>query len=190
VTARKDSPVPNGAKLSAERNLWFEARALRELERLPTHAWGNMVALWIWLPLAHPATRQRILARCLELASKRGDGLSAGLVKRFAGPALAELAVSAAPKASVHDERAFRATARHLASNPQASLSELAVAADAPKGTIRQWRKRPDFQALLNDEKFLAEVERERLARLASERREHIQSRWDARRSKKRKCAP
>jgi hypothetical protein len=159
MTARKDSLVPKGA----ERNLWFEAAALRELERLPTRAWEDMDALWRMLPSAWPSTRQRILARCLELAEKRGDGLSAKLVNRFAKLAIAELAVRA-PKARVHDEDGFRAVARHLASNPQASLSELAAAADAPKGTIRQWRKRPDFQALLNDERRLVALEQARRA--------------------------
>jgi hypothetical protein len=190
VTARKGF-VPKRAALSAEENLWFEKKALAELEGLPTRAWEDMVALWRMLPSAWPSTRRRILARCLELASKRGDGFSANLTRRFAEHAPRELADSpTAPRASVHDEDGLRKAARHLARNPQASLSELAEAADGKIGTIRQWRKRQDFQALLNDEKFLAEVERERLARLASERREHIQRRWDARRSKKRKCAP
>jgi hypothetical protein len=176
VTARKGI-VPKGAAWSAEENLWFEKKALAELERLPTHAWEDMDALWRMVPSAWPSTRQRILAHCLELAAKRGEGLSAELVKRFAEPAIRELAVSTAPKASVHDEDGLRKVARHLARNPLASLSELAAAAgsdegfglwagaaDGKKTTVRQWMARPDFQALLNDERHLVALEQARRA--------------------------
>jgi hypothetical protein len=184
VTARKGT-VPKGAVLSAEENLWFEEKALAELERLPTPAWEKMAALWNWIPLAHPATRQRILARCVELASKRGDPLSAKIAEHV----ICELAVSTDPRASVHDEDGLRAAARHLARNPRASLSELAAAAgiDGKKTTVRQWKARPDFQAFLNDEKYLVTLEQARHGRLVeSERREYIRSRRAAKRSKKR----
>jgi hypothetical protein len=182
--------IPKGAKLSIETNLWFEAKVLAELERLPTLSWGDMAALWGTLPSAWPSTRRRILTRCLELASERGDALPAELVKRFARPAIRELGVSK-PRGRVHHDldRAqdgLRKLARHLARNPRASLSELAAAAGSKKTTVRLWKARPDFQAYLNDEH-----ERERLARLDSERldserREHEQRGRAARRSKKR----
>jgi hypothetical protein len=186
VTARKGT-VPKGAALSAEENLWFEKRALAELARLPTCEWQDMLALWNWLPLAHPATRRRILARCVELASKRDNPLPVKVAEQVSR----ELA--RAPRASVHHDldRAkdgLRKLARHFARNPQATLSELAAAAglDGKKTTIRQWMRRPDFKVYLNDEKCLVALERTQLAQLGSERREHIQRRWDARRSKKR----
>jgi hypothetical protein len=175
--------IPKDAALSAEQNSWFEATALRELERLPTRSWGDLVALWRMLPSAWPSTRRRILSRCLELASKRGDPLSG----KIAGYAIRELD-SRAPRASVHHDldRAqdgLRKLARHLARNPRASLSELAAAAGS--------KARPDFQAYLNDEEFFVRGEREWLARLDSERREHEQREHEqrgraARRSKKR----
>jgi hypothetical protein len=182
MTARKDT-IPKGAALSAERSLWFEKKALAELARLPTGAWQDMLMLWNWLPLAHPATRRRILARCLELAAKRCDPLSA----KVAGYMIRELAPGA-PRASVHDERGLRAAARHLARNPRASLSTLAAAAglDGKKTTIHQWKTRPDFKAYLNDERVLVELEQKRLARLDSERREHERRGRSVRRSKKR----
>jgi hypothetical protein len=173
MTVRKGT-TPKGAELSAEKNLWFETTALAELERLPTPAWEDMDALWKWLPLAFPATRRRILARCLELAFERGDSFSPKFVKRFAGHAVRELAVSANPRARVHDQEGMRAVARHLARNPQASLSELAAVAGGKKGSIRQWKGRRDFQAYLNDERFLFRIEQEKLARLGAERRKHL----------------
>jgi hypothetical protein len=178
--------IPKGAALSAEQNSWFEARALRELERLPTRSWGDMVALWRMLPSAWPSTRRRILSRCLELASKRADPLSV----KIAGHAIRELA-SKAPRAIVHHDLdqaqdGLRKLARHLARNPRASLSELAAAAGSKKTTVRLWKARPDFQAYLNDEEFFVRGEREWLARLDSERREHEQRGRAARRSKKR----
>jgi hypothetical protein len=184
VTARKERGIiPKGAALSADENLWFEKRALAELARLPTRAWQDMLALWNWLPLAHPATRRRILVRCLELAAKRGDPLSV----KIAGHAIRELA-SKAPRASVHDEDGLRKAARHLARNPRASLSELAAAAgiDGKITTVRQWKMRPDFKAYLNDEEVFVRGEREWLARFDSERREHEQRGRAVRRSKKR----
>jgi hypothetical protein len=177
MTAPKGT-IPKGAALSAERNLWFEAKALAELERLPTDAWEKMVALWNWLPLTHPATRRRILARCIVLAAKRGNPLSV----KIAG--LADRELSKAARASVHADDGLRKAARHLARNPRASLSKLAAVAgfDGKRTTVLAWKKRADFQTHLNDERVLAERERVQLAGLARERREHIQRRWDARR--------
>jgi hypothetical protein len=175
--------IPKGAALSAEENLWFEKKARAELARLPTRAWQDMLALWNWLPLAHPATRRRILADCLRLTAKRGDPLS----MKIAEHVIHVLAVSGDPKAGIHDERAMRAAARHLAHNPQASLSELAAAAglDDKKTTIRQWKTRPDFKAYLNDEEAFVRGQ-EWFARLDSERREHEQRGRSVRRPKKR----
>jgi hypothetical protein len=175
--------IPKGASLSAEQNSWFEARALRELERLPTRSWGDMVALWRMLPSAWPSTRRRILSRCLELASKRGDPLSG----KIAGYAIRELD-SRAPRASVHHDldRAqdgLRKLARHLARNPGASLRELAAAAGSKKTTVRLWTARSDFKAYLNDEKVRVALEHADAHALDIERREHEQR---GRRSKKR----
>ena len=78
----------------------------------------------------------------------------------------------------------MRAVARHLARNPQASLSELAAFAGGKKGTIRQWKGRPDFQAYLNDERFLFRLEQKKLARLGAERRKHLRRGRIASRSK------
>ncbi len=58
MTERKGR-IPMGAELSADRNRWFEELSVAELERLPTGAWADMAALWMTLPLAHPATRRR-----------------------------------------------------------------------------------------------------------------------------------
>ena len=175
--------IPKGAVLSAEQNSWFEARALRELERLPTRSWGDMVALWRMLPSAWPSTRRRILSRCLELASKRGDPLSG----KIAGYAIRELD-SRTPRASVHHDldRAqdgLRKLARHLARNPGASLSELAAAAGSKKTTVRLWTARSDFQVYLNDEKVRVALEYADARALDIERREHEHR---GRRSKKR----
>jgi hypothetical protein len=182
VTARKGT-VPKGAVLSAEENLWFEEKARAELARLPTDRWEKMAALWGTLPSAWPSTRRRVLAACIELAAKRNDPLPVKIVERV----IHELA-SKAPRASVDDEDGLRKAARHLARNPQASLSELAVAAgfDGKKTTVRLWKLRPDFQAYLNDERWFVALERAQLAQLASERREHVQRRWDARRAARR----
>lgn len=167
MTARKGT-VPKGAALLLEQNLWFEEKALAELERLPTHAWEKMAALWGMLPSAWPSTRRRILARCLKLASKRGDPVSVKIARHV----IREL-TSQAPRASVHDEDGLRKAARHLARNPQASLSELAAAAgfDGKKTTVRQWKARPDFQAYLNDERWLVALDQARQAGLDRERR-------------------
>jgi hypothetical protein len=154
---------PKGISLSAEENLWFETMALAELKKLPMGAWENMLALWNWLPLAHPATQRRILACCVELASERGDPLPvivAEHVVRVLDPK--------ASRASVHHDHDLaqddlRKLARYYARNPKASLSKLATAAKSKKTTVRQWLRRPDFQAYLNDEKMLVHLDRERM---------------------------
>ena len=171
MTVRKGT-TPKGAKLPSETNQWFETKALAELQRLPTCVWENMRGLWNWLPSAHPTTRRRILVRCLELARERGDPLSNKFVKCFAENAIGELSVSKAPRARVHDESGFRAAARYSAHNPKASLSQLARAANAKKGTVRQWKRRPDFLAYEEDEKVLIRYEQEKAASLAKEQRE------------------
>jgi hypothetical protein len=174
MTARKGI-IPKGAKISLEQNLWFEEKALAELERLPTRAWQDMLALWNWLPLAHPATRRRIIACCVELASKRGDPLPVIVAKHV----ICVLDPKAS-RASVHHDHdlaqdSLRALARHCAHNPQASLSELATATGSKKTTVRQWKARPDFQAYLDDERFQVALERMRRASLDRARREHEQ---------------
>jgi hypothetical protein len=166
MTTRKSrSRVPKGAKLSAEDNQWFETVALTDLENLPTRAWEDMAALWRYLPWAHPSTRRRILARCIELVRERGDTLSVKFVNCFAVPAIRELAVSKTARARVGNDEGLRAAARYLAHRPDASWSELAVAAAAKRGTVRQWKGRQDFQKYLDDEKFLAALERARQQR-------------------------
>jgi hypothetical protein len=159
MTTRKGT-VPKGATLSSEQNQWFEALALREIERLATRSWGDMDALWRQLPLAHPSTQRRILARCFELASKRGDDISAKLVKRIAPHVVRALAVSRIARATVRDEEAFRKATFHFAHNPKASFRQLAKAAGAKVGTIRQWIKRPEFQADVKDEQYRKELAR------------------------------
>jgi hypothetical protein len=162
-------------KRDTEDDLWFETTALAELKRLPTGAWENMLALWNRLPLAHSGTQRRIIACCVELASKRGDPLPAIVaehVMRVLDPK--------ASRASVHHDHdlaqdGLRKLARHLARNPRASLSKLATATGSKKTTVRQWLRRPDFQAYLNDEKMLAHLDRERMNSL----------RWSKKRSPK-----
>jgi hypothetical protein len=106
------------------------------------------------------------------LAGERGDPLSIRFVKRFAENAIRELSVSKAPRARVHDEDGFRVAARHSAHNPKASWSQLARAANAKRGTVRQWKRRPEFQAYEEDAKFLVLHEQKRAASLAKEQRE------------------
>jgi hypothetical protein len=151
VTARK----PKSATPSADENLWFEGRAIADMEKLPTSAWQDMIPLWQCLPLARSATRRRVLTRCLELASERGDAFSAKLVERFAKAAISELSVSESPKAVVQDRGKFQAAAQYVARNPHASLSVVAKAVGGKKTTVRQWLTRPDFRNFLEDEKKL-----------------------------------
>jgi hypothetical protein len=165
VTARKGI-VPKGAALSAEENLWFEKKALAELRRLPTDRWEKMAALWGTLPSAWPSTRRRVLAACIELAAKRDDPLPVKVAEHV----IRELA-PCAPRASVHHdldraEDGLRKLARHFARNPQATLSELAAATGEKKTTIRLWKLRPDFQAYLNDERWLVALDQARQASL------------------------
>jgi hypothetical protein len=169
-------------KLNTEDDLWFETTALRELKRLSTDTWGDMLALWGQLSKVAPAAQRRILACCVELASKRGDPLPAIVAKHV----IRALDPKTSRASVLHDhDRAqdgFRKLAHHLARNPRASLSELAAAAGSKKTTVRLWKARPDFQAYLNDEEVFVRGEREWLARLGRERREHILRRWAARR--------
>jgi hypothetical protein len=138
-------------KSSADDNEWPE-RAIAELEKLPTHAWENMVALWRALPALRPTMQRRILARMIELAAERGDPLSVKLVKRLNVNQL--LRVPPRPRSRVHDQNAFRKAAEYRAANPKASWDELAKAAGAKRDTVRQWEESPKFQRLVRDAKW------------------------------------
>jgi hypothetical protein len=73
VTARKKNFKPAGAAMTADKDEWFESRAVAELERKPTRAWDDMRALWLELGAAHPSTQKRIVARAFRLGRERGD---------------------------------------------------------------------------------------------------------------------
>jgi hypothetical protein len=137
----------------ADDDHWFEAIAARELRRLPTSAWGDMVALRRGLPRLRPATRRRLLAHCVELAYQRGDPLP----EEFAVPAIRELTAGKPPRAGVRDEARFRAAAccfvmRRLLIErgaPQASLKAIAADIGMPgkARTVDEWSRRPEFHA-------------------------------------------
>ena len=167
MTARK-GVVPKGSKLSSDKNEWFEALALRELERLPIPSWAQMYALWKTLPEAHPAARRRILAHCLRLAVERQEALPAKFlsgvynhVGGFADQVIRELGIRA-DRNAVKNKAAFRAAARNRANKPEASLADLAQVASTTKGTVRQWLRRPDFKRLVDDEAFLSQLDNKR----------------------------
>lgn len=150
-------------------NRWYEALALAMIERSPTAAWENAIALWRGLPQAWPSTRDRILRRLLEVAAKRGDPWSANLVKRFAAATIPAFRDTKA-RDRVHNAEGLRKAARYIARNPKASWNELAKAAGVPRDTVRQWCRekqdadgqwsgRGDFEKYVADEKVLIKVE-------------------------------
>jgi hypothetical protein len=174
--------------MTSDENRWFEKEALTALERLPTSAWENMVALWRGLPSARPSTRGRILRCILEEGARRGDPWSANLVKRFAGAAIPAF-VNSKARSRVHNAEAMQKAARYQAKHPKASLNKIAAAAGAPRDSIRQWIKRPDFKKYKDDAEFLIALDRgnssKRLA-IASVRldRQHKKIRAARRRAK------
>jgi hypothetical protein len=138
MTKRKPPLLP------AADNAWIEEKAINELERLPTHTWENMVALWRALPALRPSTQCRILARLIELAAARGDPFSAKLVKRLDVNRLLE--VPERPRSHIRDQQAFRNAAKHQAKNPKASLGKLAKAAGVSRERVRLWKQSAEFQ--------------------------------------------
>jgi hypothetical protein len=138
MTARKGFK-PKSAELSDNDNRWFEKTAVSEIRRMPTGAWESMDALWRFLPLAHPATRKRLLSLCLHLAVERGDGFSAKLLMRFSEVAIPELQVSRSARSHAHDEKKLLLAAQYRARNPSVSRSATAAAVGLPgkKTTIR-----------------------------------------------------
>jgi hypothetical protein len=80
MTKRKNV-VPAGAGMTPDDDEWFESRTVAELERLPTRAWNDMLALWFNLHAAHPSTQKRIVARAFRLCRERGEAAPARLLK-------------------------------------------------------------------------------------------------------------
>ena len=137
MTARQEK-YQDPIKWSSDDNQWFEALALRTIEQTPIHAWGNAIALWRWLPLAWPSTRDRILRRLLEVATKRSDPWPAPLVRRFAEAAIPAFNPAGA-RGRIHDKEAFEKAARYVAHHPRASERQIANAAQTSRENIRQW---------------------------------------------------
>ena len=164
-------------KLSRDDNEWFEALAIATIERTPTLAWENAIALWRLLPSVLPFTRDRILRRMLDKAAKRGDPWSAKLVKRFAEAARLAFADTKA-RGRVHDAEALRRAAHYTAHHPDATAYEIAKAIGAKGSTVRQWPGRQDFQQHRKDEEYLIELEKQRQHRIAERtaRRKRIRS--------------
>ena len=80
MTERKNV-VPAGAGMTPDDDEWFESRTVAELERLPTRAWNDMLALWFNLRAAHPSTQKRIVARAFRLCRERGEAAPARLLE-------------------------------------------------------------------------------------------------------------
>jgi hypothetical protein len=150
MTARLDKC---GIKVTSDDNQWFEALALATIERSPTLAWENAVALWRGLPSVWPSTRDRILRRMLVVAAKRGDPWSAKLVRRFAEAAIPAFADTKV-RGRVHDAEGLQRAAHYVARHPGASWGEIAKAAGAKRETVRQWIDRADFKKHRADEEL------------------------------------
>jgi sirohydrochlorin ferrochelatase len=135
-----------GRKLPTADNAWIEETAIAELERLPTHAWEKMVALWQELPAQPTSTQGRILTRMLKLIAERGDPPPPKFVEH-----VARLLAEPRPRSQIRDQQGFRKAAEHLALNPGASWNELATAAGVAPSTVRQWVQHRKFQLLVRD---------------------------------------
>jgi hypothetical protein len=152
MTTRQDKR-PAANRTTGDQNQWFEALALATIERTPTSAWENAVALWRRLPLVWPSTRDRILRRMLDEAARRGDPWPAKLVERFAEAAIPAFA-DAKARGRVHDVEGMKRAARYVAHHPSASWGEIAKAAGANRETVRQWVDRADFKKHRDDEEL------------------------------------
>jgi hypothetical protein len=149
MTARKP---PAAGKLTPADNEWIEARAIAELERLPTHAWENMTGLWRrMLPALSLSTQRRILTRVFGLAAKRGDPLSVKFVERFAPHAIRLLVVPEQPRSHIRNQQGLLKAAEYRAANPKASWRKLASAAGVSHSTVRQWEESPLFQSWVRE---------------------------------------
>ena len=170
MTARQGKR--DSGKTTSEQNQWFETLAIATIERLPTTAWENAVALWRGLAPSSarrlpslrgtevepfgavwPSTRDRILRRMLAVAARRGEPWSAKLVKRSAAAAIPVFANTKA-RNRVQDAEGLQRAARHVAHYPKASWSEIAKAAGVSRDTVRHWRSRSDFEKYVKDEEF------------------------------------
>jgi hypothetical protein len=120
---------------------------------------------WVRLAAAHPSTRRRLLIRLLAKCATENFPPPLRLVKAIAK----ELDVSDSPRARVRDPLKLRAAARVKAHNPNASFEDIALGIGNPgkKTTVRKFTERPEFKKHLEDEQFLIEHQRKRLAALA-----------------------
>jgi hypothetical protein len=165
----------NSDKASRETLADVAAAAAAEVGKLQAHLAGAVTfeaSVWksleedeIWpsFSRARPATRRRLIAHFLQVCSDLGDPLP----KVLADLAASELKSGKAPRNRIADlPRAMKA-ARFWARNPNASLSEIAVAVglkSSNKTTVREWKRRPLFRRAYRDEAWLIEIEKWRAA--------------------------
>jgi hypothetical protein len=136
---------------------WFEAMALRELDRLPTSAWESMPGFWQTLPKLDASTRRRLLVHALQLCRDRRDATPKQLVEWISR----EFNISKSPRDRVHDPAKMQEAAQFQARNQGASLSKIAAAVGIPgkTTTINNFAKNSQFQKWYNDEYFLLKLE-------------------------------
>jgi hypothetical protein len=149
--------IPADSEFTAEEDAAFERVAVQDLASL-MGARGPL-ALWRYLPKAHPATRRRLLCLCLRRCSEAKAPVPDGIISLLEK----ELAVKGPPRNRVRTTTGMLLAASYLVRHPKCSLEKLAVKSGAPgkKTTVSSYFGRDEFWKLCSERILLRDIDRQ-----------------------------